>query len=397
MSRLDAEASADIRGFDAYEVKLGDHLRGERATRGKSLLDVQRELRVRASYIAAIENCDLAVFPNLGFVAGYVRSYARYLKLNPEEVFERFCRESGFGGVNAGLQARKAPSGGQIVSSGPLRVRDDDPLLRPVQRPAAELQPGLFERLSVSAVGSILVLVLLLGGLGFGGYTVLQNIQRVTLEPVNQTPRTVDTMEGFSAPGFDTEVIALSGPAEPSRDADLIRIYEPTEMIVPIVDSRDGPIVDIDPATSGLYAAAPAAAPLPVDPALELAALKAEQGPQVREDVGVPQVNVVARQPAWVRIYLANGTVLFEKILDPGETYTLPLDVEAPLLRAGNSGSVYLLVNDAAYGPLGNATSVAKDVSLLPDDIRSEYALVTEVPDVIQATVAAMRVGPSEQ
>ena len=31
-----------LKGFDDYELKLGDIMRGERATLGKSLLDVQR-------------------------------------------------------------------------------------------------------------------------------------------------------------------------------------------------------------------------------------------------------------------------------------------------------------------------------------------------------------------
>ncbi|HSF92613.1 MAG TPA: helix-turn-helix domain-containing protein, partial [Paracoccaceae bacterium] len=57
-----------LKGFDSFELKLGDELRGERATLGKSLLDVQRDLRVKASYISAIENCDISVFPNPGFV-----------------------------------------------------------------------------------------------------------------------------------------------------------------------------------------------------------------------------------------------------------------------------------------------------------------------------------------
>jgi len=64
-------------GFDDYELKLGDMLRGERATIGKSLLEVQRELRISATYIAAIEDCDPSAFDTPGFIAGYVRSYAR--------------------------------------------------------------------------------------------------------------------------------------------------------------------------------------------------------------------------------------------------------------------------------------------------------------------------------
>lgn len=47
-------------GFDDPDIRLGDLMRGERATLGKSLLDVQRELRIRASYVAAIENCDIS-------------------------------------------------------------------------------------------------------------------------------------------------------------------------------------------------------------------------------------------------------------------------------------------------------------------------------------------------
>ncbi len=59
-------------------------MRGERATMGKTLLDVQRELKIKAAYIAAIENADPSAFETPGFIAGYVRSYARYLGMDPE-------------------------------------------------------------------------------------------------------------------------------------------------------------------------------------------------------------------------------------------------------------------------------------------------------------------------
>ncbi len=83
-------------GFDDFELRLGDVMRGERATMAKSLLDVQRELKIKATYIAAIENCDISAFETPGFVAGYVRSYARYLGMDAEWAFERFCAEANF-------------------------------------------------------------------------------------------------------------------------------------------------------------------------------------------------------------------------------------------------------------------------------------------------------------
>ena len=55
-----AKAADDVKskGFDGFDLRLGDLMRGERATMGKSLLDVQRELKIKAAYIAAIENAD---------------------------------------------------------------------------------------------------------------------------------------------------------------------------------------------------------------------------------------------------------------------------------------------------------------------------------------------------
>jgi hypothetical protein len=82
--KTDPEGGFQPAGFDDFEVRLGDIIRGERATMGKSLLDVQRELHIRATYIAAIESGDLSAFEAPSFIAGYVRSYARYLGLDPD-------------------------------------------------------------------------------------------------------------------------------------------------------------------------------------------------------------------------------------------------------------------------------------------------------------------------
>ena len=98
------------KGFDDFELMLGDTLRGERATLGKSVVEVQNELKIKAAYISAIENCDPVAFDTPGFVAGYVRSYARYLNLDPDEVFTKFCSESGFATVHGMSNKASCPS-----------------------------------------------------------------------------------------------------------------------------------------------------------------------------------------------------------------------------------------------------------------------------------------------
>ena len=117
--RDDASEDVGAKGFDDFELRLGDLMRGERATMGKSLLDVQRELKIKAAYIAAIENADPSAFDTPGFIAGYVRSYARYLNMDPDEAFDAFCAESGFEtahGMSAAASSIKPKSGEPVMS-----------------------------------------------------------------------------------------------------------------------------------------------------------------------------------------------------------------------------------------------------------------------------------------
>ncbi|MCF8512624.1 MAG: helix-turn-helix domain-containing protein, partial [Rhodobacteraceae bacterium] len=98
------------KGFDDFDVRLGDLMRGERATLGKSLLDVQRDLKIKATYIAAIENADIAAFESPGFIAGFVRSYARYLGMDPDQAFAKFCLEANFEVAHGMSQAASSAS-----------------------------------------------------------------------------------------------------------------------------------------------------------------------------------------------------------------------------------------------------------------------------------------------
>lgn len=253
-ARPSADGTDKPKGFDDFELRLGDVMRGERATLAKSLLDVQRELRIKASYIAAIENCDIGAFDTPGFVAGYVRSYARYLGLDPEWAFVRFCREANFT-VAHGMSSEAS---GPVVTAKRKKEYDE-----PLANPNASFVPrgeAFFSGIQPGAIGSILVLALLLVGIGYGGWSVVQEVQRVQLAPVDQAPGVVAELDPLAGAGASARSQAEAGPgvmaALPSQDVQpdpeaLNRLYRPQTLDVPVLVPRDGPIAAIDPRTAG--------------------------------------------------------------------------------------------------------------------------------------------------
>jgi hypothetical protein len=87
-----------------------------------------------------------------------------------------------------------------------------------------------------------------------------------------------------------------------------------------------------------------------------------------------PGVEVLAVRPSWVRVSSADGTVLFEKILDAGERYAVPQLETAAVFRTGNSGSVYFVVNGVTYGPAAPGANVVKDVALSAEALTGKFA-----------------------
>ncbi len=396
MSRLRADSPADEVSrieetslFFDDDTRLGDIMRGERATLGKSLLDVQRELRIRASYIAAIENCDISAFDAPSFIAGYVRSYARYLHMDTDWTFRRFCLESGFQPTHGMAPAASGPKPAS-TRSGPAEALANPHALCVPQRLRfwSEVEP--------KAIGSILVLAVLVCGLAYGGWTALQEIQRVTLAPGDDAPDIsveLDPTQSASLPGskMTAEEAGTLVSNLPKPEA-LDRVYRPQILEAPVLNSRDGPIASIDPNLSDIVEAASisssAVSEAQVDPvqtsgANTVLAQAMQYGPQMPDEQNAvrtvapdaPELQLLASRPAWVRVTSADGTVLLEKIMDAGERFTLPKLEEPPTLRTGNSGAVYFAVSGRTYGPAAPGPQVVKNIELSPANLTSRYSV----------------------
>ncbi|MFV0386124.1 RodZ domain-containing protein [Paracoccus sp. (in: a-proteobacteria)] len=401
------------------DTRLGDIMRGERATLGKSLLDVQRELRIRASYVAAIENCDISAFDTPSFIAGYVRSYARYLGMDTDWTFRRFCVESGFQPTHGMAPSASGPKPARRPSDPAEALANSKALFIPQEQ-------SFWSDIEPRAIGSILVLAVLVCGLAYGGWSVLQEVQRVTLTPGEDAPGVVTALDpaqgaGLESPGLesaDTATLVQNLPQPETLD----RRYRPQILEAPVVTSRDGPIAAIDPHLNAAEDSPGVlqAATDPLDPqqtlpsggattAVAQAMMVGPQLPPEQQTVrtvapDAPELELLAVRPAWVRVTSADGTVLLEKIMDAGERFTLPKLEEPPKLRTGNSGAVYFAVNGRTYGPAAPGPQVVKNVELSPTNLTAKYAFadleadpeLKQMMSVAQADTGANPVGDAQ-
>jgi transcriptional regulator with XRE-family HTH domain len=392
-------ADGGFDGYDVTDVPLGDLLRGERATQGKSLLDVERELKIRAAYIAAIENGDVGAFASQGFIAGYVRSYARYLGIDADWTFRRFCAETGFHGVH-GPTAQQAQDAKREVGATPPDRLDPNDVMRGTRISFAPARESVFSWIEPGALGSVAVLIALVMGLGYGAWAVLHDIQRLQIAPVDEAPvplAQLDPLAGANEGAFDvTQEFDIAVP-QPER---LERLYRPQALEAPVLTPRDGALATLDPdevGTMGGLRSAPEAAsePLP-GTAAEAGATEDTPAVQVTEAAPSDEVLVFAVRPSWIRVTSATGATLFEGTLNRGDSYTVAEAEVAPVLRSGNAGSIYFVVNGVTMGPAGPGATIARNVELSAEAISESFTMADAEADPDLPQVAALVLGAGE-
>ena len=362
------------KGFDDFDLKLGDTLRGERATLGKSVVEVQNELKIKAAYISAIENCDPLAFDTPGFVAGYVRSYARYLNLDPDEVFAKFCSESGFATVH-GMSNKASsvkPHDNSILLPSENYI-DGDELFSKSPTAILDSSTKTFDKIEPGAIGSLAALICVVFGIGYGGITLFNQMQTVKISPSDASPM---VLTQISSEFENQENDGVKSKILPGDQLD--RLYRPQALQVPVLTARDAPISTLDPSFSnnfdfaqkldfidtGAYNSEDLVNEQPIPNNF------ADTSIQVVEELP-PSIAVLVTENAWVQITASDGSVIYENIMLPGEEFVLPQLEIPPKLRSGMSGYVYFSVNGELFGPVGSGTSVRKNVELSAANITS--------------------------
>ena len=100
-------------------MSLGERFRAAREQRGLTLSDVAEHVRIRSVYLAAIEEENWKAIGAPVYIRGFLRTYARYLSLDPEEAVSEFNAAQGSAPEPAGaataVQTGSRPQGGSLA------------------------------------------------------------------------------------------------------------------------------------------------------------------------------------------------------------------------------------------------------------------------------------------
>src|SRR5664279_3887300 len=75
--------------------KVGDILRKERITRRIALETIAKDLKLNVKYVRSLEANDYNDLPGAPYVRVYLRSLAKYLLLDPDDILKKFYAGSG--------------------------------------------------------------------------------------------------------------------------------------------------------------------------------------------------------------------------------------------------------------------------------------------------------------
>jgi cytoskeletal protein RodZ len=311
------------------------------------LEEVEEATRIRRKFLQALEEEDFAALPAEAYVTGFLRTYATYLELDPEEMIALY------------------------------EGRKDEEL-------EAVAQPRFFQPMDISmaapswltpdlVIGALLIVVLLL----FGSWATWHY-----LPPANKDQlmfwRPAATATPSPAPTATVPVIPPSATPMPTDTA------EPTETPTAEPTATPTTLPSATPTTPSATAAvtstvtptgAPSSTPTSTPSSTPTSAAPTDT-PAPSASAGVEvELNIV--EYAWLRITV-DGEEAFVGSLEAGTTRTWR-GQESIALRCGNAGGVEAVVNGESLGLLGERGQVV-DVEWLAEGVGPAPVSPTPTP-----------------
>jgi cytoskeleton protein RodZ len=336
----------------ATQQSIGADLRVARLARGESTADVAHQLRLREGYIEAIESGNFEVLPGVTYAIGFLRSYARYLRLDADDLIQRFKEE----------------------------VSDITP--------PADL--AFLEPVSESRVprGGLVVLAVLLAVAAYGGWYYLSTRDLTIADLVPAVPDQFSNV--MTSPDRPEAAPQLSDQGEltpPGPDSEATESVTGDSTVdgAPEAPERLGggaadrvppaPTTDLE-ATPGTSFGIPAVPPVAGagDSAVRADGGAASEGPRVYgEGNAGSRITLRAGGESWIQVRAPDDTLLMTRTLRPGDSYRVP-NQSGLKLMTGNAGALEILVDGETAPAIGAMGAVKRNVMLEPDRLKAGTA-----------------------
>lgn len=315
---------------------LGEWLRQRREELGISLEQAEGDTRIRDHFLEALETEDLDALPNPVVARGFLRNYATYLELDPQEAIDRYA------GITEPAEPEPLPVDGSSLF--------DSESFRPV--PLHDMGYQRFRWWL--PVGLIVVLLVTLAFLGWRNYSSISGwVSRIrtaaelipTRQPTKAALTTATHTPAATAPSTATSVSVV--PTQPTATSELT--------VTPTITPSPPP-TPTEPVYTGIF--------------LEL----------------------VFTDTSWIQVTV-DGVRQFQGELETG-TYRSWYGRERLELRVGNAGAVAATVNGERLPPLGEPGDVVDRVFEIVDD-QVAAATPTRAPTLAPAELTTTAEAPT--
>lgn len=294
---------------------VGDELRRERIAKKLDVKTVANHLRIRESFVIALETNDYTVFPALVYGIGFLRTYASYLGLEATPLVERIKKETE-----------------SLVSLD-------------TQTPIPEKQNVLPSKKIIS-FSFILLFILCLGWYVWSCCEQKDELilsaepMEVVTQPnmIEKAPIEIDTMLAQKTTVLSEELNAVL-PLETAVVA--------TDTIVS--DETDVLVSDSDDKTSEKE-------------------YKDLTGKAYGQPAGA-RIVLIAKDRVWFDIKDGN-TLVFNQIMSKGDGYFVPVDKENLIMRTGNARGLEVYVDGISKGVLSSTETVKNNIILKPETFK---------------------------
>lgn len=335
---------------DVAMTGVGEALRQRREQLGWSLDDMSGWLRIRRSYLEALESGQAGVLPAEVYALGFLRTYGQALGFDPDSL--------------AGFYRKGGRAAGQ-------RPELDFPVPIPDRRlpPAVAISIGL----------AVVVL-------SYVGWYCFMGRATPLPEPV---PPVASLMPGEAAHNAPSPQVASILPEKSGiSDADSGQgRLQDVPVPSPLSQTPETAQDSSETAFSG-EGTAPQASGVTEHSAEPVAG--SQSGQSVAEPVGGSVASglsaggqsmvIRAGQVSWIQVRDGAGKVVYDKVLHPGESWNVPEGNGPYDLTVGNAGGITVSAGDATTPPLGRNGAVRRHMVLSAQAVRDGSLAASVAP-----------------